>query len=94
MSDDELRFYPTASHIIDNVLINSLSLPGPRDVLLSVMGQNGERMVAIRRDGTVEYGPGVELDAASETFWRAIAQSIPGPMRGCPDPAAHRERSA
>ena len=33
----------------------------------------GEKIVSVRRDGTVEYGPGYDPDTAAINLWNAVA---------------------
>jgi hypothetical protein len=90
--NEDARLHATFAN--PDSLIDFVSIPAPADVLLTIYAEVGaEPLVRIRRNGAVEYGPNVDLDATARTFWAAISDSIPGPLRGCPDPDAHRRSS-
>ena len=52
-------------------------VPGPENSLLAISGSDGEVLVRVHYDGTLEYGPGYEPDVAARTFWEAIAAHVP-----------------
>lgn len=44
---------------------------------ISIHGKDGERLVAINGDGTLEYGPNYKPDEAAKVFWEAMAHRMP-----------------
>lgn len=45
------------------------------DEMLSIRPPNGEMLVLIRSDGSIEYGPDYDPDAAAKILWEAVAQN-------------------
>lgn len=55
-----------------------LTLTGPRDVaVLEIRGEDGKRLVAIKPDGSVEYGENYTPEAAAKRFWDCMADLMP-----------------
>lgn len=57
--------------------MTTVRYPSESAPLIEVVGDHGERIVAIHRDGTVTFGEGVDLDEASRRFWKALADTYP-----------------
>jgi hypothetical protein len=45
--------------------------------VLSIMRPDGSPMVAINRDGSMEYGEGYDPDEAAREFWAAMVKHMP-----------------
>ena len=45
--------------------------------MLQINGSHNEMLVAIKQDGTIEYGPNYTPDEAARVFWEAIAGYSP-----------------
>lgn len=57
----------------------AVRLADPNGDRLVINDDEGRAVVTVRSDGSVEYAPECDLDAASRRFWEALARAFPGP---------------
>jgi hypothetical protein len=79
MSDEHALEGPPIWTLADQ----SVSVHTPAPPTIVIQGADRQPLVSIHPDGTLEYGPGYEPDAAARTFWDALRRYMPARCPNC-----------
>ncbi|WP_020135025.1 hypothetical protein [Streptomyces sp. 351MFTsu5.1] len=65
------------------VFIDDWVITSPPPPNITINGTDGQPLVTIHPDGTLDYGPGYTPDEAARTFWDALRRLMPARCPAC-----------